>query len=61
MSLKRYTSVVVVVCLYRQIYKVNRASPMSIKRCVSVSVVELPLSGSTSNGVTLSSSIKMIT
>ena len=39
-SLKRVVSVLVVECVYDQIYEVDMVSPMSHKRWVSVSVTE---------------------
>ena len=50
MSHKRCVSVLVVVCLYDQVDEVDMGSPMSLKRCVSVSVVELHRGGSAANG-----------
>ena len=50
MSINRCVSVSVVVCIYNQIEKVDRVSPLSLKGWVSVSVVELALCGSATNG-----------
>ena len=42
-------------CPYDQIDEADRASPVSLQRCVSVSVLELASAGSATNGATLSS------
>ena len=55
MSLQRCVSELVVVCLYNKLDEVDTVSPMSLKRCVSVAVVELSLGGSATNGATPSS------
>ena len=55
MSLQRCVSELLVVCLYNKLDEVDTVSPMSLKRCVSVAVVELSLGGSATNVATPSS------
>ena len=56
-SLQMHVSVSVVVCLYDPIEEAYSVSLMSLKRCVSVVVVELASSGSATNRSTPSSSL----
>ena len=42
-TFKRYVSISVVVCVYNQIYEVERVSHITLKRHLSVSVFELAL------------------
>ena len=55
MSLRSCISVYLVESLYNHINKVDPASPMSLYRSVSLTVVELAVGGSATNSATPSS------